>query len=224
MENSNVGGRNFANDRRMTSDRHGLLKAGTEKTGRKSGQTDPPMDGPARPSLMLMQRTINNQVGSDATRSQDDLSRPFARNSHGMFVGEQGTGWTPVNGGVPGLFQPYGSYAGVTAGRVKGIQSPVAQGSPLDGPRRVFSGPPHGLHTQTLPDGAQSLGRYMTTPQMRRPRIDRPSNSPIAGQSFSQQVVPQGYTAPAVRRSTTLYGRDRVSATYWRGRRGDIPH
>lgn len=218
----NRGGVFFANDTRQTSDRHVFLRTGTENSGRKSGQTDPPMDGPARPSLKAVNRTINYQQGSDATRSQDDLTRNFSRNSLGMFVGEQGTGWSPVYGGVPGLYQPYGSYAGVTTGRVKGIQSPVSQGSVGDGPRKVFSGPPHGLHTQTMPDYSQTLGRYMTTAQNRAPRIDRPSNSPIAGQSFSQLVMPQGWTGSTRTTSTAAYGRNRVSVSGWKGRGGTV--
>lgn len=215
--NFNRGGTYFSNDTRQASDRHGYLKTGTEKTGRKSGQTDPPMDGPARPSFALINRTINFQQGSDATKSQDDLTRNYSRNSLGYYVGEQGSGWSPVYGGVPGLYQPYGSYAGVTTGTVKGIQSPVAQGSVLDGPRKVFSGPPHGLHTQTLPDYSQTLGRYVTTMQNRPPRIDRPSNSPIAGQSYSQLVIPQGWTGTTTTRTTAAYGRNRQSRSGWRG-------
>jgi hypothetical protein len=38
----------------------------------------------------------------------------------------------------------------------------------------------------------QTKGRYESLPQQRPGRVDRPSNSRIAGQSFSQLVVPQG--------------------------------
>lgn len=214
----NTGGVFFANDALAASDRHAFFKTGTEKTGRKSGQTDPPMDGPARPSLAIVNRTINFQQGSDATAAQDDQTRNYSRNSLGMYVGEQGSGWSPVYGGVPGLYQPYGSYAGITSGTVQGIQSPVAQGSVGDGPRRVFSGPPHGLHTQTLPDYTQTLGRYVSTAQMRPPRIDRPSNSPIAGQSYSQLVIPQGWTGSTATRISPAYGRARQAASGWKGR------
>lgn len=196
QESSWRGGANFANDKLMTSDRHGILKTGTELSGRDSGFTDPPLDGPARPSLFLLQRTINWQQGNPLA-NQDDLTRNYSRNAQGMYIGEQGTGWSPVYGGVPGLWQPYGSYAGYTTGPVKGIQSPVAYLSQSDGPHKVFSGPPHGLHTETLPDYSQTLGYYMATPGMRPPRIDRPANSPIAGQSYSQTVVPQGQTGTA---------------------------
>jgi hypothetical protein len=104
----------YSNDRLVTYDRHGMFKVGYENSGRKSGYTDPPMDGPARPSLWLVQRTLNYQQGTDTTGATDDLTRDYARNAEGMYVGEQGTGWGPVYGGTPGLYQAYGSYAGIS--------------------------------------------------------------------------------------------------------------
>lgn len=213
-----------ANEKLTVRDRHVMSKVGTELSGRDSGFTDPPMDGPARPSYQTINRTINYQAGSDATRNQDDLSRPYARNAQGMFMGEQGSGWIKVNGGVPGLWQPYGSYAGYTAGPVKGIQSPVEQGSAGDGNRSLFSGPPHGLHSATMPDYTPTLGYYMAVPQMRLPRQDRPSNSTAGGQSYSQTVVPQGQTGTAVQQPTSgLGGGVNWKATQvsgWRGQAG----
>lgn len=195
------GGWQFANDKLVASDRHVLSKVGNERSGRLSGNTDPPMDGPARPSYQLINRTVNYQSGSDASANQDDLSRNYTRNSQGMYMGEQGSGWTQVSGGVPGLWQPYGSYAGYTAGPVQGIQSPVGQGEPGDGRQSFFAGPPHGLHSPTLPDYASTLGYYMAVPQMRAPRIDRPDNSRAGGQSYSQVVVPQGQTGTVAQQS-----------------------
>jgi len=189
-----TGGAGISLDKRIARDRHLVSKVGTELTGRDSGFTDPPKDGPARPSYQTINRSINPQAGSDNTTNQDDLTRQYTRNSQGMYMGEQGTGWTQVSGGVPGLWQPYGSYAGYTAGPVKGIQSPVEEGAPGDGRQSLWSGPPHGLHSQTMPDYSQTLGYYMAVPQMRLPRVDRPSNSTSAGQSYSQTVIPQGQT------------------------------
>lgn len=194
QETSWRGGANFANDKLISYDRHVYYNRGNERSGRDSGNTDPPMDGPARPSLVAVNRTINYQQGTDNDAAQDDLSRPYARNAQGMYLGTQGDTWNLVYGGTPGLWQPYGSYEGYTAGPVKGIQSPVGEGEPGDGRQSFQPGPPHGLHSPTLPDYAQTLGYYMATPQMRAPRIDRPSNSPIGGQSYSQTVQPQGQT------------------------------
>lgn len=219
----------YSNDKLVTYDRHGILKVGYENSGRKSGMTDPPIDGPARPSLWMVQRTLNYQQGTDETAATDDLSRDYTRNAEGMYIGEQGTGWSPVYGGTPGLYQDYGSYAGISpstpgynpvTGETQGIVAPVGQGQPGDGPHSVWSGPPHGLHSPTLPDYSQTVGRYMSIPQMARPRIDRPSNSPIAGQSYSQTVQSQGQTTgsqmaafagAAFNRNTGVAG--------WRGRK-----
>lgn len=233
----------YSNDKLIAYDRHGMLKVGYENSGRNSGQTDPPKDGPARPSLWLVQRTVNYQQGTDNDAAQDDLSRDYARTTTlptadppactqgpfsryqgkegGQYVGEQGTGWSPVYGGVPGLWQPYGSYAGITNGPVQGIQSPVPEGVTGDGPRKVWSGPPHGLHSPTLPSYNQTLGRYLSVPQQTLPRMDRPSNSPIAGQSFSQTVQPQGQTGTAAQNTRFNSGvnfNQRTRGNGWRGR------
>lgn len=197
QETSWRGGNFFANDKLITFDRHAVWKTGSEISGRDSGNTDPPKDGPARPSLKLVNRTINYQEGSDATAAQDDLTRPYKRVSTGQMAGTLGDPWTEVYGGTPGLWQPYGSYAGYTSGPVKGIQSPVEEGAPGDGSQSFAPGPPHGLHSPTLPNYSQTLGYYMAVPQMRLPRMDRPDNSKAAGQSYSQTVVPQGQTGTA---------------------------
>jgi hypothetical protein len=188
------GGADFANDKLITRDRHGMFKTGTELSGRNSGLTDPPRDGPARPSLKLIQRTINWQQGSDTTRAQDDLTRPYLKVPTGEWAGTRGDPWNQVYGGTPGLWQPYGSYQGYTAGPVKGIQAPVEEGAPGDGSQSFAPGPPNGLHSPTMPNYSQTLGYYMAVPQMRLPRMDRPDNSRAAGQSYSQTVVPQGQT------------------------------
>jgi hypothetical protein len=212
----------YSNDKLTTLDRHGMMKTGYENSGRNSGNTDPPMDGPARPSLWLVQRSLSYQQGTDTTAATDDLSRDYTRNAEGMYVGEQGTGWARVYGGVPGLYQEYGSYAGVSPSTPHGdgIHSNVGQGQPGDGPHDVWSGPPHGLHSPTLPTYSQTLGRYMDIPQMARPRIDRPSQSPIAGQSYSQTVISQGQTG--VNKTSQIMSRSgfnrRARSNGWRGR------
>lgn len=212
----------FSNDKLTTNDRHGMFKVGYENSGRNSGQTDPPMDGPARPSLFLINRSINYQSGSDMSAATDDLTRDYTRNAEGMYVGEQGTGWAPVYGGVPGLYQEYGSYEGFSPSSPngQGMHSPVQQGQAGDGTHSVWSGPPHGLHSPTLPTYSQTLGRYMDIPQMARPRIDRPSQSPIAGQSYSQTVQSQGQSganAKQIRTGGVRYNQ-RSRGNGWRGR------
>lgn len=220
----------YSNDKLITYDRHGMFKVGYENSGRSSGVTDPPMDGPARPSLWLVQRTISYQQGTDTDAATDDLTRNYTRNSTGMYVGEQGSGWGPVYGGVPGLYQEYGSYQGIApdtpgydpvAGVTEGIKSPTPQGQQGDGPHSWWSGPPHGLHSPTLATYSQTIGRYLAIPQMSAPRVDRPSNSPIAGQSYSQLVQPQGQTGTAAQNNRLGGGvnfNKRASGNGWRGR------
>ncbi len=214
------GGVGSANDRMITYDRHLFAKVGYENSGRGSGLTDPPMDGPPRPSYQVLNRTINYQQGTDNTLTQDDLSRDYTREASGEYVGEQGVGWSPVYGGVPGLYQPYGSYAGLSASS-NGVVSPVPQGAQGDGPRKVWSGPPHGLHSPTLPSYTQTLGRYMDIPQQHAPRIDRPSNSPITGQSYSQTVQMQGQSGSVPQSASINSGvnfNQRLRGNGWRGR------
>lgn len=215
------GGNFFSNDKMITRDRHAYLARGNEISGRNSGLTDPPMDGPARPSLRVVNRTINYQQGTDATRNQDDLGRNYARSNAG-FMGTQGDPWSQIYGGTPGLWQPYGTYAGYGNVPVQGIQSPVSQGAAGDGPQSFKPGPPHGLHSPTLPDYAQTIGYYMAVPQMRAPRIDRPSNSPIGGQSYSQTVIPQGQTGTFAQNAQTSAGVNwqNKRTVGWRGQSG----
>lgn len=183
-------GINGFNDKLTVKDRHAYWDAGSQRTGLTPGSGgglpntyNNPRTEPPRPDLRLVNRTVSYQHGSDATRNQDDLTRPYS------WLGEQGSGWGPVYGGVPGLYQPYGSRGGYPYP----IVAPVEQGQPGDGPHLVFSGPPHGLHSQTpWKGGAQIIARYSVTPQTRPVRQDRPSNSPQAGQSYSQTVLPQG--------------------------------
>ena len=177
------------NDRLTAKDRHAYWDAGHQVQGTDfSPASSPPntyndpRQEPPRPDLRTVNRTVSYQKGTDTTRNQDDLSRAYT------WLGEQGSGWAPVYGGVPGFYQPYGTRGGMPYANV----SPAGEGQPGDGPHRVWSGPPHGLHSYTTGDRLLTTSRYVTNPQMRPVRIDRPSNSPQAGQSFSQTVPQQG--------------------------------
>lgn len=243
QESAYRGGAQIANDKLWATDRHGIMNTGTERGGgRRSGETDPPMDGPPRPALRLVQRTINwqqgnplaaqdHEPGEQRNYAMSEMTAPSTRPGWNprlpfttfkveegpQYVAEQGSGWSPVYGGVPGLWQPYGSYAGYAAEGPKGIQSPAQQGSAADGPQKVFSGVPHGLHTQTYPDYSSTLGRYLAIPQMSLPRQDRPSNSTSAGQSYNQTVVPQGQTGTVGVQSSGSATPGAVASQAWRG-------
>jgi hypothetical protein len=206
------------NDQLTVKDRHAYWDTGNQKTGLDGvphgmpNTYNDPIGQPPKPELRLVNRTVSYQRGSDKTRNQDDLTRGYT------WLGEQGAPWTPVSGGVPGLYQPYGTRGGVPFP----IVSPVELGAPGDGPRLVNGGPPHGLHSQTpWKGGEQLIGRYRSTPQMRPVRLDRPSNSPQAGQSYSQTVRPQGASgvrpsqAPPARRAGPMQHAGRG----WAGRK-----
>jgi hypothetical protein len=205
------------NDKLTVKDRHGYWDTGNQRTGvtfnpanAHPNTYNDPLRRPPRPDFRLINRTVSYQKGSDASRNQDDLTRKYT------WLGEQGSGWAPVYGGTPGLYQPYGSRGGVPYP----IVSPVDQGQPGDGPHLVWSGPPHGLHSDTpWKGGAQIISRFMATPQTRPVRQDRPSNSPQAGQSYSQTVLPQGGSrvGPATGRRT---GGARHTGRQWGGRGG----
>ena len=180
------GGIQGFNDQQQVRDRHAYYDRGTQRTGlQPSPPGTPPnyhSDGPARPDLRTVNRSVNPQIGSDSSRNQDDLTRPYT------WLGQWDGTTAPVYGGVPGMWIPYGTRGGIPYA----VRSPVDEGDPKDGPAMVWSGPPHGLHSDTMQGGSWIVARYLNTPQMRPVRLDRPSNSPIAGQSFSQTVPMQG--------------------------------
>ncbi|MDA8319061.1 MAG: hypothetical protein M0030_04495 [Actinomycetota bacterium] len=193
------------NDQLTVKDRHGYWASGSSlnsdaPTSPVGNPPNPLTDYPhhGRPAWRLVNRTVSFQIGSDNTAQQDDLSRPYT------WLGEQGSGWSPVYGGVPGLYQPYGTRGGVPYPIVDPTQG---QG----GREMVWSGPPHGLHSLTYPNGADTLQRYRTTPQQQPGRVDRPSNSPQAGQSYSQTVQRQG--GPA-----RVTGQAAPAPVKWQGR------
>lgn len=176
------------NDKLTVKDRHAFWDTGNQKTGLDLGTYgmpntyNDPIRQPPRPDLRTVNRTVSYQKGTDTSRNQDDLSRPYT------WLGEQGSGWTGVNGGVPGLYQPYGTRGGVPY--------PIVDPTNAQGGREaVWAGPPHGLHSETYPDMADIVNRSNAQPQMRPVRFDRPSNSPQAGQSYSQTVQHQGQPA-----------------------------
>ena len=181
------GGIQGFNDRLTVKDRHVYWDTGTQRTGNTpsvpGNPPNPITDGPARADLRALNRTVSWQLGSDNTANADDKTRGYT------WLGEQGSGWAPVYGGVPGLYTPYGSRGGVPY--------PVVDPTSGQGGRElVWSGPPHGLHSLTFPDYGDTLARYSSTPQQTPGRVDRPANSPQAGQSYSQVVQPQAATGP----------------------------
>jgi hypothetical protein len=114
---------------------------------------------------------------------------------------------TKLWGGTPGLTRSYG-VRGTTAltgppaaqfalpgdgsgARVGTLLEPRPAG---DGPQMIKGGPPHGLHSITVPARKWTMARQASIPQQKPGRNDRPNNSKIAGQSYNQTVVPEGKT------------------------------
>ncbi len=163
-----------ANDRLIFRDRHPFMQRGEARTGTtwEPGASNVLNAGPVRPDLSVINRTWNWQAGTGSAYT-DDLSRPYT------WVGEQGSGWSTINGGTPGFYRmgPGGTPAGA---------------EPDQGNGRVWGGPPHGLHTMLPPDRQQTLSRFRATQQMTPARVDRLSNSRIAGQTYSQWTRHQG--------------------------------
>lgn len=192
------------NRRLQARDRHPYLDAGSSKHSDErsnSGVPNPTADGPARPSLRVVARNLTWQIGTDQTGYADN-DGPFALTearpgmaadgrtpvgSRAYPLGTQGDPWTRKSGGTPSLYRPYGA-RGVVIG------PPV--GSPLDGPQTIPGGVPHGRHSPTVPGYKLTRAHYQVTPQQRPARANRPSNSRIAGQSYSQTVVHQGGDTP----------------------------
>lgn len=196
-------GRLIARDRRIAGSQGMVMFSGRNQ---QPGNPNPDADGPPRASWQQVNRTISHQIGTDATAFLDNTaakpqtsagSRPFG-------LGTRGDPQTLVRGGTPGLaaFRPYG-YRGFPAGTAAPAPRQVAlpggpykagtllaAGDPHDGPQKFYSGPPWGLHSQTLPPpkltNAVQASRFG---QVRPPMLNRPLNSAAQGQSYDQQVV-----------------------------------
>jgi hypothetical protein len=184
------GGIQGFNDQLQVRDRHAYWSTGKQRfrgspyEGSQMSGRNPQLDGPPMATLETVNISVNPQIGSDHTSFADDLSRPYT------WLGQQDGTVQRVSGGVPGLVIPYGSRGGVPY--------PIVDPSNGEGgPKLVRSGPPHGLHSNSIPDGKQLQDRYKATPQMRPVRLDRPANSTMAGQSYSQTVQRQGDTGPS---------------------------
>jgi hypothetical protein len=160
-----------SNDQLINRDRHGYMQTGTERSGRISSMCDPLESGPPRPDFRAVNITVNYEAGEGA-RYADDLHRPYT------WLGPQEGGWSDINGGTVGFYRngPGGA----------------PNNPPVDGPQRVWAGPPHGYHTYYPPDGQQTLAVRLSRSQMIPTRVDRLSNSRAGGQTFSQTTMQQG--------------------------------
>jgi hypothetical protein len=159
------------NDQLINRDRHGYMQTGTERAGRISSMVDPLASGPPRPDFRAVNITVNYEAGEGA-RYADDLTRPYT------WLGPQESGWSDVYGGSVGFYR-------------NGPGGPPSN-PPVDGPQRVWAGPPHGYHTYYPPDGQQTLAVRLNRASMVGTRVDRLSNSMVGGQNYSQTTAQQG--------------------------------
>lgn len=216
---------------RRLVDRHVYYRSGhatnvgpDQRTG---GSRNPNQDGPPTPELATINVTVTPQQGSDNTANQDDLSRPYT------WLGQQDGTIIRINGGTPNLWQPYASrggyaaplhgpaptvYGGPSDGYVKGTV--LKQGSPADvgaAGAYVDPGPPHGLHSGTEVNGRQWSRTWQTRYLAQGARIDRPDNSPQAGQSYSQLVQQQGGPPTVASAAVAAKLNSRTASRGWAG-------
>lgn len=175
-----------------------------EETGRRSGYPDPPSSGPQRPSLHQEYNNWSMWDGSDFTHYADDLTRDYQTVSGNtrmpvIPIGQQDGTYTRIAGGELGFHRVYDrapddAGPGNNPVSVEDTTYTTRHGarSIAPGPSYVFNGPPHGLHSQTAPDGLDNLRSRMASPQMRTVRQDRLSNSHYSGQSYSAATQHQG--------------------------------
>jgi hypothetical protein len=189
-------GRPFQNDGLVVYDRHLYGNTGTERQKAHPDSTrgegmSPLADGPVRPSYGTVDRVLNPRYGTTGTRHLDH-GGPFAttRGSDGRLYPlgiQDGSPWTTIPGGAPGLTHVYGVRGSA------GAQGPLL-GSPEDQPQKIRGGLPHGLHSPVQSTAALLKARRRGTPQIMPSRVQRPANSKVAGQSYSQTVQYQDQT------------------------------
>lgn len=201
----------YENGKLIARDRHVLTRRGRTTTSGAyqepySGVPNPEADGPPKPAYQMLNRTLSWQIGTDGTRGLDNdaFHAATTAGNRAFPLGNQGSNpWERISGGTPGLYRPYGARgvvegpAPATYALAGGPYLPgtlVSPGAPGDGPQIVYGGLPHGLHSPTLPATKQTQARYAANVQMKNGRQDRPANSKIAGQSYSQTVVNQDGT------------------------------
>ena len=197
--------------RLIARDRHIIANQGrTTSSNRQQatgGSPNPEASGPPRPTWKMFNRTLSHQEGVDSTRNLDNGQYHAAiivSGTNRKFpLGQQGTEWVRRNGGTPGLanFRPYGTRGGFSAGaplptiraESGGPYRPrtlLQQGSPQDGPQKVYVGLPWGLHSPTLQSRVQTQTNQRSKMNQVRPVWNvRPLNSKTAGQSWSQSMV-----------------------------------
>jgi hypothetical protein len=199
----------FQHGRAIAHDRHIISKTGHTTSGNRQqatgGTPNPEASGPPRPLYLMFNRTLSRMYGTDSTRFLDNgqFHAAVLAGTRKFPLGQQGTEWSRVYGGTPGLAQwrPYASRGrflpGAPQPTVKAepggpyrFGTLLQQGAPGDGPQKVYGGLPWGLHSPTLPSTQQTQPMIMRRFGQVKPVWNiRPQNSRTAGQSWSQSMV-----------------------------------
>ena len=200
----------YQNGRLIARDRHiAEYRGRTDSSANRQatgGSPNPEADGPPRPSWRMLNRTVSFQSGTDSTANLDNTAFhatvPVMGESRLFPLGTQDGSRSKIPGGTPGLadYRPYGSRKPLSGGpQPRVVAQPggpyplgtvLQQGSPQDGPQTVWGGEPHGLVSSVQPGTQVSAVTIRDRfGQVRPPRVNRPLNSRIAGQSFDQAVV-----------------------------------
>jgi len=192
-------------------DRHVMTRRGYVRNpgGGGAGMPSPDLDGPPPPRYQMVNTTESWQLGTDNTANQDNegqhnvvpvSGQPARRYPLGQQDGTETIVMGPPIGewrqyGVRGVAGMNGPAPDIVDPNVKGSKTVVVEaGAPGMQPqdrRVVYGGVPHGLHSPTENSLVWSGARIRSTPQMQAPRVDRPANSKIAGQSMSQGFPPE---------------------------------
>ena len=203
------GGEEYQHGDLIARDRHIIANSGrTTSSNREQatgGNPNPEKDGPARPAWKMFNRTLSFQQGTDSTRFLDNGQYHAATmaGARKFPLGEQGTEWSKVWGGTPGLanYRPYGSRSGYGPGAplptVRAdpggpyrFNTLLQQGAAGDGPQKIYGGLPWGLHSPTVPPVQVTKGVLGNRFSQVKPVWNiRPQNSKTAGQSWSQSMV-----------------------------------
>jgi hypothetical protein len=197
-------------------DRHVMTRRGSVRNpaGGGSSMPSPEKDGPPPPRYQMVDTTESWQIGTDKTTQEDNPGPHYTVDAGGrpFPLGQQDGNQTHVMGPPIGEWREYGTrgpagmhgprpalYAVAGDGSGQRVGTLLEDGEAGSEPtsRLLYGGVPHGLHSPTIPPRTVTMARQAAIPQQTPPRVDRPASSRIAGQSYSQTVVPQSQAGTA---------------------------
>lgn len=200
--------------------------------GGGSSLPSPEKDGPPARQYQMVDTTESWQLGTDLTTNEDNDGQHNTVGAYDgsprIFpLGTQDGSFTRVMGPPLGTWREYGvrgprgmhgpapdvwdpnwvpggrvaGGSGGAGGRGKLVETGAEGMQPQDA-RFVYGGVPHGLHSPTVDARRVTMARQANIVQPQPARQDRPASSRVAGQSYSQTIVPeamQGQQRPVPR-------------------------